>query len=339
MQRVGSLDGLRGLAAIIVLLHHASTQIGGFVLFGSGYLAVDFFFMLSGYVVARAYEPRLARSLSPSAFMLLRIKRLYPVMAIGIVAGAVVALMSGGHGNAVAWHLAAQLAFVPIIAGSTGLFVLNGVQWSLFFELIANVVHAIGLRRMSARALIVMTIVSLALLTWAAIRFDCLGLGDRGNNFIAGVPRVMFPYCVGIVMVRLRPALDRWRPTVSGAVLMAALPAVLLMADVAKTAVPAWQVDLAVVIFALPIILHLGIGATNEPGLERASAVLGSMSYPLYAVHLPAVGLMMLLSSDFGLGAFGAACALALGCAYLLAQWLEPGARPERIGRGHAVAA
>lgn len=324
MRRVGSLDGLRGLAAIIVLLHHAAIQVGGFALFGSGYLAVDFFFMLSGYVVARAYERRLAGELGAAGFMALRIKRLYPVMAVGILAGTVIALANGAHVAPLTWHLVAQLLFVPIIAGSAGLFILNGVQWSLFFELFANLVHAAWLRRLSGRAMIVATIASLALLTWTAHWFQWFGLGDRGNNFIGGFPRVMFSYCVGVAMVRLGPALDRWRPKVSGALLLAALPAVLMLADVAKAAVPAWQVDLAVVALALPVILHLGIGSRLEPELERLATTMGAMSYPLYAIHLPALGLVILLAPRFGVGAFLIACALALGSAFLLAQWLEP---------------
>ncbi|WP_309601308.1 acyltransferase [Sphingomonas sp.] len=339
MQRVGSLDGLRGLAAIIVLLHHAAIQVGGFSLFASGYLAVDFFFMLSGYVVARAYERKLAGDLTPAGFMTLRIKRLYPVMAIGIIAGAAVALASGAAGGAVAWRLAAQLAFVPIIAGSAGLFILNGVQWSLFFELVANVVHALWLRRLSGRAMIAMVIGGLAVLAWTASRFQWFGLGDRGDNFVGGFPRVMFSYCVGVAMVRLGPALERWRPAMSGALLLVALPVVLMLADVAKGTMPDWQVDLAVVALVLPIVLHLGIGATIEPGLERWSAVMGSMSYPLYAAHLPALGLVILLAPGFGFGAFVAACMLALGCAYGLALWLEPGARTVRVERSNAVAA
>uniref|UniRef100_UPI00286BBA1D acyltransferase family protein n=1 Tax=Sphingomonas sp. TaxID=28214 RepID=UPI00286BBA1D len=207
MQRVGSLDGLRGIAAIIVLLHHASAQVGGFPLFGSGYLAVDFFFMLSGYVVALAYERRLAGELGAARFMVLRIKRLYPLMAIGIIAGAAVALAGGMPGAAVGWHLAAQLAFVPIIAGSAGLYILNGVQWSLFFELFANAMHAVQLRRWSGRAMVAAVIASLVLLAWTASRFEWFGLGDRGNNFIGGFPRVAFAYCVGVAMVRLGPAI------------------------------------------------------------------------------------------------------------------------------------
>ena len=339
MPRVGSLDGLRGIAAIIVLLHHASTQVGGFALFGSGYLAVDFFFMLSGYVVARAYERRLAGELSAAGFMKLRIKRLYPVMAIGIFAGAAVALASGAHGGAVAWRLAAQLAFVPIIAGSAGLFILNGVQWSLFFELFANVVHATWLRRLSGRALVATVIGSLVLLWWTASRFEWFGLGDRGNNFIGGFPRVLFSYCVGVAMVRLAPTIERWRPRVSGALLLVVLPVVLLLADLGKAMLPAWQVDLAVVAIALPLILHLGIGSTLEPGLERLATTIGSMSYPLYAAHLPALGLVILLAPALGVGAFVLACALALGSAFVLARWLEPRAKPVRFEQGHVVAA
>ena len=331
MPRVGSLDGLRGLAAIIVLLHHAAIQVGGFGLFGSGYLAVDFFFMLSGYVVARAYERRLAGELGVAGFLKLRLKRLYPVMAVGILAGAAVAMAGGAHGMAVAWHLTAQFLFVPIIAGSAGLFILNGVQWSLFFELFANIVHAAWLRRLSGRSMFAGVIVSLVLLAWTASRFHWFGLGDRGNNFLGGFPRVMFSYCVGVAMVRLSPVLDRWRPKISGALLLVALPVVLMLADLAKTSVPAWQVDLAVVALALPVILHLGIGSKLEPGLERLSTTLGSMSYPLYAIHLPALGLVILAANGFGVGAFAMACALALGCAHLLARWLEP--KPAAMGR------
>src|SRR5215210_2241655 len=82
-----SLNGLRGLAALIVVLFHAAALIGTQLAPG-GYLAVDLFFILSGFVIAHAYDHRFAEGLGPLAFIRYRIIRFYPLYLLGLAIGA-----------------------------------------------------------------------------------------------------------------------------------------------------------------------------------------------------------------------------------------------------------
>jgi peptidoglycan/LPS O-acetylase OafA/YrhL len=81
------LDGMRGVAAMGVVLYHLS-QMLSLHLFRAGYLAVDIFFCLSGFVIAHAYERRLLGGLSPLRFAAIRFARFFPLIALGIGWGA-----------------------------------------------------------------------------------------------------------------------------------------------------------------------------------------------------------------------------------------------------------
>lgn len=94
------LDELRGLAALSVVLLHAS-QIFSFRLNSHPSLAVDFFFCLSGFVLANGYEQELkSGALGSRAFFLKRVVRLYPMIVVGVALGV----------------LASQVALTPSIA-------------------------------------------------------------------------------------------------------------------------------------------------------------------------------------------------------------------------------
>jgi peptidoglycan/LPS O-acetylase OafA/YrhL len=89
-----TLDGIRGLAAILVVIFHAE-QFFGARPFPKSYLAVDVFFLLSGAVVANAYEHRLQSDMSLARFTWLRIVRIYPLYLLGTVLGVVAVIVAG----------------------------------------------------------------------------------------------------------------------------------------------------------------------------------------------------------------------------------------------------
>jgi len=59
VKRYESLDGMLGLCALIVVLYHCGYGLNTPPLVGSGWLSVDVFFVLSGFVIALAYEDKL----------------------------------------------------------------------------------------------------------------------------------------------------------------------------------------------------------------------------------------------------------------------------------------
>ena len=83
--RFGALDGLRGVAAVIVVLHHLGNERLGPFNPTFGYIAVDLFFALSGFVIALNYDHRFAGGMTVKEFMLKRVLRLYPLYAAGLL--------------------------------------------------------------------------------------------------------------------------------------------------------------------------------------------------------------------------------------------------------------
>ena len=161
------LDGLRGVAALIVIVYHV------FECFSwspapHGYLAVDFFFVLSGFVIGYAYDDRWGRSLTTRSFFRRRLIRLHPMVVMGAMIGAVCFVLQGSvkwDGQHVAtsfvlFALLMNMLMLPLpvgaradVRGNGELFPLNGPNWSLFFEYVGNILYALLLRRAVPKSL------------------------------------------------------------------------------------------------------------------------------------------------------------------------------------------
>jgi peptidoglycan/LPS O-acetylase OafA/YrhL len=323
--RMATLDGMRGVAALLVVLHHAGPMAAEWALLPRGYLAVDFFFMLSGFVMSRAYEDRFRAGLSLTSFLKARLRRLYPVMSLGIVSGALVASAGSASATGVAALLVAELCFIPQLGGGMrGVYRSDGVQWSLLFELVANVAHQTVLRRLGTRALILLAGLAGIVLIATARHFGTVALGDRGMNFFGGLPRIFFPYITGIVLDRLGRAGRLTGPAPSGLACVALLLLTLLTAGLVPSRWDGWWIEAGTVMLVFPVLIAWGAQGVLEPRHRAAAAAAGALSYPLYAMHLPAINLALLVFGGwFGHGPLllGIALALALGAA-LLAQHL-----------------
>jgi peptidoglycan/LPS O-acetylase OafA/YrhL len=280
-----ALDGLRGVAAGMVLLGHIGTTIHRSNYFNHSGLAVDLFFVLSGFVLAGAYEPRLATSRSPALDMLrIRLVRLWPTMALGSTLALAMAAVSPTNlaGLPLALAYLHELTFIPVLRPGANLFLLNGVEWSLFFELLANLTHALLLRRLGVRALGLIVAISGALLCLAVITAGSISLGWRYEIFPAGFARVTFSYCAGVMLFRLRDRGPRLR-----------LPTPLLLAaPVIGVGLPLVTSsafgDLANVFILFPLLVWAGQAAPG-PKMTRISMLAGEISYPLYAIQFPLI--------------------------------------------------
>ena len=324
-QRFVALDGLRGIAAVIVVLHHAVPSFLNRVQpLPSGYLAVDFFFMLSGFVLTGVYEHKFVAGLSPSRFLYRRLLRLVPLMWIGILLAAAIAWKAG---TLIFGVLIASLLFVPLISGKPGVFPLVGVQWSLFFELIANAAHALFLWRLGSRTITLIVAAAFLLLGLGAGHFGTIGLGDAGPTLLFGVPRVAFGYCTGILIYRFRDRLPAIR--VPSAAIFIAFPALLGISGIFDL----WAIDLLTLII-LPVFIIIGIHADVSKKSSQLAAALGLLSYPLYAVHLPAIHFCHFAALQ-GFRGLAIALALAFAVARLLAITIEQSGRayPQTVAK------
>ena len=223
------LDGLRGVAAILVLWYHVFE---GYAFAANApiienpnhaYLAVDFFFILSGFVIAYAYDDRWGKSMSSGNFFKRRLIRLHPMVIMGAVLGAITFCIQGS----VQWDgthigismimlsLLCTIFFIPAmpgvgyeVRGNGEMFPLNGPCWSLFFEYIGNILYALFIRRLSNKALTVLVVLLGVALALFAV-FDVSGYGNigvgwtlDGVNFGGGLLRMLFPFSVGMLMSR-----------------------------------------------------------------------------------------------------------------------------------------
>ncbi|MFT3966854.1 MAG: acyltransferase [Sphingobium sp.] len=311
-----ALDGLRGIAALLVVLYHAEFVMG-FALVPNGYLAVDLFFAISGVVIAHAYDARLSAGLGTGRFAMMRILRFWPLYLLGLVLGlaAKLAQAAAGDPHAMApWEMGASFLlnalFLPALFPTYGnvLFPLNPVSWSLFFELLVNILYACFLPLLSRRTVGWLALLSGAGFAVAAALHGTTNVGWSSTQIWLGLARAVFSFSAGIWIVRAgirAPSLPFW--------LLAGLVALFLCVPVAPAARP-W-LTLGFILLASPAIVALGMTASVPAAMMRVTAWLGAISYALYAVHKPILSLARLVNAQVGApGPVAAALCMALLC-------------------------
>ncbi|MDB5851512.1 MAG: acyltransferase 3 family protein [Rhodoferax sp.] len=277
-----TLDAMRGLAAIAVVVLHAQH-----ILLPGGTIAVDFFFALSGFVIARTYDSRFVRGLSASRFVGLRVVRLYPLYLAGLCFG--VARIATSSFQAVgtysSWDIVVTvlfgLAFLPS-PFMTELGPLNAPSWSLYMELLANVFYAFALARCRTIVLIAVMAVSGFGIAYGALVHGSADLGVVWSTAWGGVARVIFGFTLGMIVSRIHNRIINggWMCLAPIAILFGAMFAPGLRGDRAV-------VDLVMIFTAVPAALWLGATLNLPARLARPAAALGQISYPLYAIHFP----------------------------------------------------
>lgn len=288
-------DGLRGVAAILVVAYHIGARLHREPVAG-GYLAVDFFFILSGFVLARAYDARLAAGLAPLRFVEMRIVRLYPLFAVGLLLGLIAALAKiavAAHPALTLPHVARDFGIEALMLPSPfgmELFNLNSPAWSLLCELLINIAYAFILYRLDRRLLVVLASIGAVAMVAGALTVGDLNLGWRWQSAAFGPARVTFGFITGMLIARSR-ASRRVTPLAFAA---AAVLVVALVVPVTAGARP-W-LDLAFALVVAPLLIRFGAAHEVPAAAHAWFAWLGDISYPLYAIHLPIV----IIATNFG---------------------------------------
>lgn len=284
------LDGLRGIAAFAVILDHVHSPALAALTQGR-YLAVDFFFVLSGFVLAHAYQSRLEQGLGIIGFMRLRFIRLFPLYLLGFLIGAAVAVYLMLHGTEdISWKQVFIIAgfsvlFLPTprsLSQNDLLYPFNPPSWSLLFELVANFVYALFARFLTVPVLLLGLPVFAVLAALTIPGEEDLGAGWTWSDAEIGLIRVMFGFFAGVLIYKLR---SRFRfPTVPawGA-------ALLLLAVLCFPAPDAWRrwFDLAACLALMPMLVVLAQGAVARGWIAALATRLGVMSYGVYVLHQP----------------------------------------------------
>lgn len=300
------LDGLRGIAALTVVCFHlfeafATSHLDQRI--NHGYLAVDFFFILSGFVVGYAYDDRW-KKMTVAEFLKRRFIRLHPMVVMGAVIGAVMFYFQGCSvwdvsTVSMSMLLVATLLNALLIPAAPGseirglgeMYPLNGPSWSLFFEYIGNILYAFFIRKLPTRALSVLVLLAgcglAAFAIWGPLGDICVGFAMDGVNMTGGSLRLLFAFSAGLLLSRVFKPIH-----IKGAFWICSLAVVALLS------VPRiggsehlWMNGLydtvcAVVFF--PLLVYLGAsGKTTDKITTRVCKFLGDISYPLYMVHYP----------------------------------------------------
>ncbi len=313
--RLPGLEALRGVAAICILLLHTRAVFGGTPVFGKGYLAVEFFLMLSGFLMAYAQEARLARDGEPLRFMAKRYWRLWPTMTIGGVLGLPrLFLRSTGMGQFFA-IAAANLLLIPAPLRRE-LYPINIPAWTIFYELVANLLHVLVFRHMRLWAIWLSIAALVPVMIWIGQSWGNFDVGARPESMLAGLPRILFAYLIGI-------ALGRWwgsAPPIPVPPLLAipAMPAILAAGW--WLGFNQWWFDFAFTVIACPLMIAGGLRLTR---FHLAAGLFGQLSFPLFAVQMPILQGMELLGFGYWTGGLTALAGgiLAALLAHRIGRW------------------
>ena len=298
------LDGLRGIAAIMVVMFHIleTFAIGDPYkqLVNHGYLAVDFFFMLSGFVIAYAYDDRWS-SMSLSDFFKRRLIRLHPMIIMGMLFGAVLFYFQDspmflpiGDTPVSQMLLVTLIGFtlIPLppsmdIRGWQEMHPLNGPAWSLFFEYVANIFYALFLRKISKMLLIVLIVLSGGALVHMIMNSGGDVIGGWSltpKQLWVGSVRLLYPFLTGILISRV---------ITPGSIKNAFWWCALLI--IAALAMPRFGTpetewingvyEASIILLVFPIIIYIGASGSVSGQLSRLNKFLGDISYPIYITH------------------------------------------------------
>jgi len=300
------LDGLRGVAAVVVVCFHLFEAFANSHLdqkINHGYLAVDFFFILSGFVVGYAYDDRW-QTITMKDFIKRRFIRLHPMVVAGAIIGAIVFYFQG----CAAWDVSKvsvsrllggtflNACLIPAtpsieIRGVGEMFPLNGPSWSLFFEYLGTILYALLLRKLPTKALaVVVLLAGCGLATfaiWGPYGDICAGFALTEENILGGSLRLLFSFSAGLLLSRV------FKPIrVRGAFWIGSLTIIALLAIPRIGGSDSlWMnglYDTFCFAIVFPLLVYLGASekTTNKITI-RVCKLLGDISYPLYMVHYP----------------------------------------------------
>lgn len=332
--RFDALDGIRGLAAMAVMVDHYTHQSR---LHGA-WAVVDLFFMLSGFVLCHSHAQKISQGQQGFlSFMWSRLHRLAPLYWVACLMGAVAAGLTLHQRpslhidlTTLLETLAGALLFVPnfgptlwphgdSIRGAM-LFPLNPPSWTTFFQLMVNVVFFLALTRLPVRSKLTAALLALAAVNGLEWYADSINPGWGQGNFLMGWPRALIEFWVGVALYRAHQRLPMLPPWLALLPLAAFMLSFLVNNEV---------LHLVSVVVLAPLTIAAAARTRLPAQLSRIGQRLGELSYPLYIAHMPMWGIVLILLPLPGTpGALrtALACVAALLCAAALVpleRWLR----------------
>lgn len=284
------LDGLRGIAALAVVIFHFAEIIYptydiNFI--GHGFLAVDFFFCLSGFVIGYAYDKRIT-TMGTLAFFKARIIRLHPMVIMGSIFGLLGYFLDpfGGHtepygAGKTALIFLGSILLIPLPVMPErffNLFSFNAPAWSLFWEYVANIFYALVLYRLGRKYLLLMAVLAAVALCFICFRTGNLLGGWSGPTFWDGGTRVAYSFTAGLLVYR-------YHGIIKNKLGFPGLALLLALAFLSPFSKWNWITEPSIILFYFPFIVALGAGATLTQSFKKLCTFSGKLSYTLYMSH------------------------------------------------------
>lgn len=306
------LDGLRGVAAIVILIYHLFEGSG--IAFGHGYLGVDFFYALSGFVIGYAYDDRWNK-MTVKDFFKRRIIRLHPMVLMGMLLGLLLYYFGQSPafpyiGERPLWMVLSLFVYcclmLPMpngwdLRGWQDFNSFNGNIWSLYWEYVTNILYVLVFRFLPTTLLCILTFVAALGILDLTLNIDLLNLFASSRvgapftvnggwsltpaELYVGAVRLCYPFLVGLLLSHIK-VLPRVRHAFGGSALLIAL----LFFMPQFTGMANGLYEAAVILFVIPLIVITGAGGQLKQARSvRWCRFLGDISYPLYITHLPLI--------------------------------------------------
>jgi peptidoglycan/LPS O-acetylase OafA/YrhL len=324
------LDAVRGVAALFVVVMHFPYGLAERLGIHNPDLAVDLFFCLSGFVIAFSYEQRLRQGLSFRDFSVARVIRLYPLYILSSLLGFADMLWRQPNTRAtpavMGYGLLCALLMVPMVKLHIGYFLMPfSVQaWSLFFEMVANLVYAAAVKLHVASTWLIqgLCMVSLVvLLRWLGAGN---GLGRAGvlrdtNSMLMGLARIALSFGIGVSMLRLyksKPPAVAIRSRRWSVPLALGLLLVLVLASPFRW-MWTYVAQMAMIVTAYPVLIYFGAAASPPASWTKACVFLGEISYPIYLIHLLLTASRIAMPTN---AVFAGYFCISVGAAYWLSR-------------------
>jgi peptidoglycan/LPS O-acetylase OafA/YrhL len=286
------LDGLRGVACISILVFHLIQALskGEQYLMYHGYLAVDFFFLLSGFVVGYAYDDRWPK-MTTWDFFKIRLVRLHPMVVLAVIWAACCFLLDPyfdpfAHTTLAKFLLTVVISFTlfptPDILGKGVTHSLNDPFWSLFQEYVANIAYALVARKLPKIVLLIFITLCLSVLGISAYKHGSIGGGWAFSSFKIAFFRMSFSFFAGLLLFRQKWLVKvRWPFIVCSSLLVLTLFVPEFKLNVVS--------DILIIAVVFPLIVMMAAGSPANATITRVSHFLGDLSYPLYIIHFPII--------------------------------------------------
>jgi peptidoglycan/LPS O-acetylase OafA/YrhL len=255
------------------------------------FLAVDFFFVLSGFIIAHSYHSRLENGLGLAAFMRGRLMRLYPLYLVGITIPLCLFIITvftqHDHQSRTLEGLIylLHLLFLPtppqLATYHTAIFPLDGVAWSLSLEIWINVIYALFYKWLSLMRLLGLITLSAIGLYWSGVHYMSLNVGYFWDHYMGGWIRVSYSFFAGILLYMCYtrysfPRLPSWVALVLG------------ISMIAIFSHPNSGITFPFIsmLILCPAIVWLGAHVPLSGVSRNIAEWLGKISYAVYITHL-----------------------------------------------------